>query len=80
MCICINCIYIQNCSTYSDIKKQHKSRIVKSKDLFNPAHPIIHVNINQTNFYTEIDWDIVECLSFVDSPGQWMNITQELRI
>ena len=72
MCICINCMYVNNCVTYQKIMKQHCSNIIKQEVQFNPYHPIICVNVYYNNEAMEVDWDIVECLSFLDSPGRWI--------
>ena len=72
MCICINCLYVHECSTYQNIQKQHGTSFAKNKLLFNPLDPIIHVNISNNSKSLQIDWDITECLSFVDKPGHWV--------
>nr|YP_009314907.1 Hypothetical protein ycf34 [Scinaia undulata]SCW23362.1 Hypothetical protein ycf34 [Scinaia undulata] len=71
MCICINCLYVHQCSTYQYIEKQHGKKSTKKKELFSPKNPIIHVNIYNDRDTRQMDWDIVECLSFIDEPGSW---------
>nr|YP_009394519.1 hypothetical protein [Vertebrata thuyoides]ARW63081.1 hypothetical protein [Vertebrata thuyoides] len=74
MCICINCKHINKCSTYHFIKKQHDGFCFnKDSKLFNPPDTIISVNIykNQTSIF--LDWDLRECASFVEEPGNWLN-------
>ena len=75
MCICINCRHLNYCLTYQFISKQHKKQI---KNLtytvgFTPVNTIINVNLNQKESIIVIDWDIIECLSFVEKPGHWLN-------
>nr|SCW22953.1 Hypothetical protein ycf34 [Nemalion sp. H.1444] len=72
MCICINCLYVHECSAYAQVKRQHsKLNLVLNKE-FDAAEPIIYVNINNLSDSTSIDWDIVECLSFLEKPGSWI--------
>nr|YP_010951503.1 Ycf34 [Laurencia catarinensis]WMP12442.1 Ycf34 [Laurencia catarinensis] len=73
MCICINCRHLDKCSTYQFIKKQHNKLIVSQNIPFNPISTIIDVNVNKKNTLTIIDWDLIECLSFVEKPGSWSN-------
>ena len=73
MCICINCIYVHKCSTYKFIAMQHcdnQYRCIKEK-LFNPYNPVLNANYIEINNKIQIDWDVIECLSFIDKPGYW---------
>lgn len=75
MCICINCLYINNCSAYSIVQKQHSTPTFNKLNLyilFTPRAPIINVNIKHNSLVLNIDWDIVECLSFIENPGSWV--------
>ena len=65
-------MYVNKCLTYQKIMMQHSSNIIKPEVLFNPSQPIICVNIYYNNESMEIDWDVIECLSFLDSPGRWI--------
>nr|YP_009313268.1 Hypothetical protein ycf34 [Dichotomaria marginata]SCW21522.1 Hypothetical protein ycf34 [Dichotomaria marginata] len=71
MCICINCLYVHNCSTYQYIKQQHQEihKVIISR--FNPINTVINVNLYNNYKRVQLDWDIVECLSFIDKPGYW---------
>jgi Hypothetical chloroplast protein Ycf34 len=71
MCICINCLYIAQCSTYKVIQEQHSYVVSTSRTVFNPHKTIIYVNLNNSSDILQIDWDITECLSFLDYPGNW---------
>lgn len=74
MCICINCLYIENCSIYNIIREQHSKNIFSKKDLFSvfsPHAPIVNVNITSQYLLLKVDWDVIECLSFIDKPGNW---------
>lgn len=70
MCICINCLHITTCSTYQIIARQHKVKMQVQETSFYPQGSMIHVNFYHTS---KVDWDIIECLSFIDAPGQWIN-------
>nr|YP_010951719.1 Ycf34 [Laurencia elata]WMP12658.1 Ycf34 [Laurencia elata] len=71
MCICINCRHIDKCSTYQFIEKQHNKLVIRQDISFSPISTIINVNVNKKNALTVIDWDLIECLSFVEKPGNW---------
>lgn len=71
MCICINCRHVNNCYTYQIIQKQHQQNLQKLFT-FIPSNTLINVNIASEIQVTNFDWDLVECLSFVEQPGQWL--------
>nr|QCI04315.1 hypothetical protein [Anotrichium furcellatum] len=75
MCICINCRHINKCTTYTEIKKRHNvnNKNIVIEDIFLPYHNTIQVNIQfkQKERYIYLDWDLTECLSFVEQPGSW---------
>nr|QCI04609.1 hypothetical protein [Apoglossum ruscifolium] len=74
MCICVNCRHINQCKIYTFIEKQHYSNNTEyKKSKFAPTNTLIQVNINQKLNNTTIDWDLIECLSFVEKPGYWVN-------
>nr|YP_010335710.1 hypothetical protein MW631_pgp192 [Chroothece richteriana]UNJ14116.1 hypothetical protein [Chroothece richteriana] len=71
MCICINCRYVKKCSIYRLIEQQHNI-MPRNRDCeFIPIQAIININILSKNAYR--DWDVIECLSFVEEPGIWLN-------
>nr|YP_010203977.1 hypothetical protein LK038_pgp204 [Ahnfeltia fastigiata]UAT97683.1 hypothetical protein Ahn.fas.Ore.pt_006 [Ahnfeltia fastigiata] len=72
MCICINCRHVHSCSIYKIIKKQHKHQTENGNSVFTPKNTLITVNINSS--CNEIDWDLIECLSFTEKPGSWLSI------
>ena len=83
MCICINCFYIKNCSTYKIIEIKHN--LIKKKSLFTetifPKQTIIKTEIN-TKKTGEIfkDWDVSECTNFIEKPGNWFSEDKEEKI
>lgn len=72
MCICINCKHIFTCKTYQNIERQHTSKQLNILNAFIPQHTIVKTNLNNGK-YNETEWDVVECLSFVEKPGYWSN-------
>nr|YP_010618861.1 hypothetical protein PN064_pgp129 [Deltalsia parasitica]WAX02874.1 hypothetical protein [Deltalsia parasitica] len=74
MCICINCKYINICKTYKFIEKQHNNNNSSTQNYFIPISTIIIVNINKHNLNIYLDWDVKECSSFVEQPGEWISL------
>jgi len=72
MCICINCRHVHNCTTYQIITKQHNEKNNNSSFNFIPMNTLININLNNSDTYYEYDWDLVECLSFTEKPGNWL--------
>uniref|UniRef100_A0AAU7YRF5 Ycf34 n=1 Tax=Gracilaria hainanensis TaxID=2871843 RepID=A0AAU7YRF5_9FLOR len=74
MCICVNCRHVQNCITYHLIQKQHNDRYNKKiiSNYFIPKETLININIDYIDKNTSFDWDLIECLSFVEIPGYWI--------
>lgn len=71
MCICINCNHIAQCNTYYLIESQHKQLHLSENPIFTPEGPVICVNISNNGNNTQTDWDLIECLSFVEKPNSW---------
>nr|YP_010196946.1 hypothetical protein LK099_pgp136 [Crassiphycus corneus]UAD84750.1 hypothetical protein [Crassiphycus corneus] len=74
MCICVNCRHVHNCVTYQLIQKQHnyKCDIKIINNSFIPKKALINISISYVNRNIYYDWDLIECLSFVEIPGQWI--------
>nr|YP_009296793.1 hypothetical protein Bangp_054 [Bangiopsis subsimplex]AOM66136.1 hypothetical protein Bangp_054 [Bangiopsis subsimplex]ARO90307.1 conserved hypothetical plastid protein [Bangiopsis subsimplex] len=79
MCICINCKYVNNCSIYNLVEDQHSQGHISNqkKNIFSPYLSVININII-TNIANRLDWDVVECLSYIEKPGEWLN--QDIKI
>ena len=71
MCICINCKHIKYCKTYALIESQHNLTLSYNIYNFTPNNTIIQINLKQYNKMYILDWDLIECLSFVEQPGLW---------
>ena len=73
MCICINCRHIQKCQTYRFIEEQHyNTNTYQEGENFVPINTLIIVSINKKNNSLLLDWDVKECLSFIEQPGSWL--------
>nr|YP_001936326.1 conserved hypothetical plastid protein Ycf34 [Heterosigma akashiwo]ABV65932.1 conserved hypothetical plastid protein Ycf34 [Heterosigma akashiwo]ABV70073.1 conserved hypothetical plastid protein Ycf34 [Heterosigma akashiwo]BBA18148.1 photosystem I assembly protein Ycf3 [Heterosigma akashiwo]BBA18287.1 photosystem I assembly protein Ycf3 [Heterosigma akashiwo]BBA18426.1 photosystem I assembly protein Ycf3 [Heterosigma akashiwo] len=72
MCICLNCEYIDFCQQYHFIEKKHIEKHINQYPNFVPTQVITKINIYSTNNELEIEWDIIECLSFKEKPGYWV--------
>nr|YP_009019681.1 hypothetical protein [Gracilaria salicornia]AHH24649.1 hypothetical protein [Gracilaria salicornia]UAD87577.1 hypothetical protein [Gracilaria salicornia] len=73
MCICVNCRHVQNCITYNLIQQQHNNKCNKKiiSNYFIPQETLININIYYTDQTILFDWDLIECLSFIEIPGYW---------
>ncbi|MBD2102184.1 Ycf34 family protein [Leptolyngbya sp. FACHB-261] len=72
MCICINCHYVDQCITYHAVEGQHQQPHLTEEPSFEPVGPTINVNIR--NHGTEMEWDVVGCLSFKQETGKWARL------
>nr|YP_009391825.1 hypothetical protein [Acrosorium ciliolatum]ARW59969.1 hypothetical protein [Acrosorium ciliolatum] len=72
MCICVNCRHISKCQTYFFIEQQHKFDKKKNCITFIPNNNLIQINIKNNVNNIIFDWDLIECLSFVEKPGSWL--------
>jgi hypothetical protein len=71
MCICINCQYVDRCSTYHAVEHQHQQPHLTQTPTFEATEPTINVNIRQDGEIIEMEWDVVGCLSFTQEIGRW---------
>lgn len=71
MCICINCKHINYCRTYAFIELQHKNQRSYKESSFTPNNTLIQINLKKQITIYILDWDLIECLSFIEKPGSW---------
>lgn len=76
MCICINCVYVNQCAVYNIVKQQHREELLYRKHSFVPHRPIFHISIYYGSKTRDTEWDVAECLSFVEQPGNWLHAAQ----
>ncbi len=71
MCICVNCHYVDHCTTYHAVETQHQQPHLTEAPDFEATEPSINVNIRQREDIIEMEWDVVGCLSFKQETGKW---------
>jgi len=74
MCICVNCHYVDRCSTYNAVETQHQQLHLTESPDFEATNPTINVNIRQDGDIIEMEWDVVGCDSFVEEMGKWAKL------
>jgi Hypothetical chloroplast protein Ycf34 len=73
MCICLNCNYISVCKQYLFIENNHNElNNINKNSIFQPNQSILNINIYGKNKSLLIEWDVIECLSFKENPGNWL--------
>ncbi|WP_448603519.1 Ycf34 family protein [Thermoleptolyngbya sp.] len=76
MCICVNCHYVDRCTTYHAVEHQHQQPHLTEFPDFEAIEPTINVNIRQGDAedIIEMEWDVVGCVSFVEEMGKWAKL------
>jgi Hypothetical chloroplast protein Ycf34 len=74
MCICINCEYVDRCTTYHAVEEQHQQAHLTALPDFEATQPQINVNIRTHDDGVEMEWDVVGCLSFTKNSGKWSRL------
>ena len=74
MCICINCFYVDRCTTYYAVEKQHQQPHLTETPDFEATEPTINVNIRSRDTEIEMEWDVVGCESFQQETGKWARL------
>ncbi len=74
MCICVNCHYVDRCSTYNAVETQHQQPNLTESPDFEADNPTINVNIRQDGDIIEMEWDVVGCDSFKQEMGKWSKL------
>ncbi|WP_439637984.1 Ycf34 family protein [Spirulina sp.] len=74
MCICINCHYVDRCTTYHAVEHQHQQPHLTESPDFEATEPSINVNIRTAVDYVEMEWDVVGCESFLEEAGKWIKL------
>nr|YP_003289274.1 Chloroplast conserved hypothetical protein [Ectocarpus siliculosus]CAT18857.1 Chloroplast conserved hypothetical protein [Ectocarpus siliculosus]CAV31305.1 Chloroplast conserved hypothetical protein [Ectocarpus siliculosus] len=78
MCICLNCDRINSCHIYFLIEKQHQETKKDVEKSFSPQAPVLLC----LNFFSKqgiylLEWDVNECLSYQEKPGNWLGYQQK---
>ncbi|KGF72059.1 hypothetical protein DO97_13185 [Neosynechococcus sphagnicola sy1] len=74
MCICINCQYVDRCTTYHAVEAQHQQPHLTEIPDFEAIEPTINVNIQTQSDEIQMEWDVVGCLSFTPDLGRWSRL------
>jgi len=74
MCICINCTFVDRCTTYYAVEAQHEQSHLTDNPDFEAKQPTINVNIRTQADYIEMEWDVVGCDSFTVETGKWARL------
>lgn len=74
MCICVNCFYVDRCTTYHAVEEQHQQQHLTETPDFEATEPTINVNIRPREDVIEMEWDVVGCLSFKRQTGKWAQL------
>ncbi len=86
MCICVNCHYVDSCTTYHAVEEQHRQPHLTETPTFEPTNPVINYNytlpkvvvtddgqiIQEGDFGEE--YDVVGCDSFKAEMGKWARL------
>lgn len=85
MCICVNCHYVDDCTTYHAVEHQHQQPHLSESPTFEPNNPTINVNITPPKVVVTGDkivsgndfgseYDVVGCDSFTEEMGKWAKL------
>ena len=79
MCICLNCKYLIYCNVYYLVEAKHLNNLFKKDQLqayelvnFYAYSPILYINSFLINTEHKLEWDVVNCLSYNEVPGNWI--------
>jgi hypothetical protein len=74
MCICVNCSFVDRCTTYYAVEAQHEQSHLTDNPDFEAKQPTINVNIRTQTDHIEMEWDVVGCDSFTVETGKWAKL------
>lgn len=74
MCICVNCHYVDRCTTYNAVETQHQQPHLTETPNFEATEPTINVNIRSFGEEIQMEWDVVGCESFTREMGKWSRL------
>ncbi|PSB03764.1 Ycf34 family protein [Merismopedia glauca] len=74
MCICVNCHYVDRCTTYHAVETQHQELHLTDHPDFEAIEPEINVNIRTNVDEIQMEWDVVGCASFLRETGKWSRL------
>ncbi|MGF1516427.1 MAG: Ycf34 family protein [Nodosilinea sp.] len=74
MCICVNCHYVDRCSTYHAVEELHEQPHLTDFPSFEAVNPTVNVNLRTVGDVTEKEFDVVGCDSFAQEQGKWAKL------
>lgn len=75
MCICINCSYYNICSinlNLENIQTNRNKKLTTAKSKFYPDFAVVNLNIFSQQLKSELEFDVIECNSFLEKPKMWI--------
>ncbi len=82
MCICIDCKWVDRCTAYHAVEKQHGVEHLNLSPDYEPNEPIIHISLikKEKGTRTEIEWDVQNCRSFSLDTGKWQRLCPDQKV
>jgi hypothetical protein len=86
MCICVNCHYVDRCTTYHAVEDLHQQLHLTETPDFEPLHPTINHNLSLPKVVVTEDgqmvqeggfgeeYDVISCESFLREQGKWAHL------
>ncbi|MBD1917554.1 MULTISPECIES: Ycf34 family protein [Cyanophyceae] len=74
MCICVNCHYVDRCTTYHAVEELHRQPHLTDSPSFEAVNPTVNANIRMLDDEVEQEFDVVGCDSFVAEQGKWAKL------
>ncbi|MGB3310327.1 MAG: Ycf34 family protein [Nodosilinea sp.] len=74
MCICVNCHYVDRCTTYHAVEELHEQSHLTDSPSFEAVNPTINANLRVLDDVVEKEFDVVGCDSFVKEQGKWAKL------
>ncbi len=75
MCICVNCRWVDRCSAYHVVERQHGVAHLTEHPDFEPLDPKIHISLlDLPGGDSEVEWDVRSCASFSEEFGRWQRL------
>jgi len=75
MCICINCFYYNICSlnlNLETIQTNKDKKLTTAKFKKYPNFTVVNLNIFSRQLRDELEFDVIECNSFLEKPKMWI--------
>lgn len=74
MCICVNCHYVDRCTTYHAVEELHGQPHLTDAPSFEAINPTVNANLRVVGDVVEKEFDVVGCESFAEEMGKWAKL------